>query len=288
MKKTYDYIIYALLALIIIVAIILFLPQKGNEDNPTEYTLTVKDKSIQIDQSGSKKIEAESNGEITYRSYNSLVAIVTREGAVIATGKGETKIEVSTQDGKIKEYISVKVTAKSGAQDIDPSNITIVGDSRMVGLCSYKWYKNDKGTCIAKVSMGYKWLVDTAIPEVNKINATKRKNIVVNLGVNDLGYADKYVAKYKELAKGAWKGSNIFIVSVNPTKGKYNNLNSQIDTMNSKFKSLAKSVNNITYCDTVTFLRNNGFGSSDGLHYNEDTSKIIYSQIKKCIYDFYN
>ena len=170
---------------------------------------------------------------------------------------------------------SVKVNKKSGSQDVDPANITIVGDSRMVGLCSYKWYKNEKGTCIAKVSMGYKWLVDTAIPEVAKINATKKKNIVVNLGVNDLGYADKYVAKYKELAKGDWKGSNIFIVSVNPTKGKYNNLNSQIDTMNAKFKSLANSVNNITYCDTVTFLRNNGFTSSDGLHYNENTSKII-------------
>ena len=58
--------------------------------------------------------------------------------------------------------------------------------------------------------------------------------------------------------------------------------------MNNKFKNFAKGYNNVTYCDTVTFLRNNGFGSSDGLHYNEDTSKIIYSQIKKCIFDFYN
>ena len=288
MKKIYDYIIYGLLALIIIVVIILFLPQKETPVEPESYTLEVKTKSIEIDQSGSAKIEATSNGEILYRSYNSLVAIVTREGGVIATGNGETKIEVSTIDGKIKEYITVKVHKKSGAQDIDPANITIVGDSRMVGLCSYKWYKNDKGTCIAKVGEGYKWLVNTAIGEVNKVNATKRKNIVINLGVNDLGNADKYVSKYKELINGAWKDSNIFIVSVNPTKGKYNNLNSGIDTMNNKYKNFAKSYKNVTYCDTVTFLRNNGFGSSDGLHYNEDTSKIIYSQIKKCIYDFYN
>ena len=288
MKKIYDYIIYSLLALIIIVVIILFLPQKEDPVEPENYTLEVKTKNIEIDQSGSAKIEATSNGDILYRSYNSLVAIVTREGAVIATGKNKKKIEVSTVDGKIKEYINVKVNKKTGAQDIDPANITIVGDSRMVGLCSYKWYKNDKGTCIAKVGEGYKWLTGTAIPEVSKVNATKRKNIVLNLGVNDLGNAEKYVSKYKELANGAWKDSNIFIVSVNPTKGKYNNLNSGIDTMNNKFKNFAKGTNNVTYCDTVTFLRNNGFGSSDGLHYNEDTNKIIYSQIKKCIYDFYN
>ena len=288
MKKIYDYIIYSLLALIIIVTVILFLPK--NEDLPMEdgYTLSVNTKTLEINKSGSKKIDAISNGNILFRSYNSLVAIVTKDGVVIAIDKGETKIEVSTQDSSIKEYISVKVTGKSGEQDVNPSNITIVGDSRMVGLCSYKWYKNDNGSCIAKVGIGYSWLVDTAIPEVSKINGNKKKNIVVNLGVNDLGNADNYVKKYKELSNGNWKNSNIFLLSVNPTKGKYNDLNSSIDSINSKFKSLAKEKSNIIYCDSVNYLRNNGFGSSDGLHYNEDTSKIIYSQIKKCLYDFYN
>ena len=262
MKKIYDYIIYSLLALIIIVSIILFLPSGDNTKKVNGFTLDVKNKSLEIDKSGSKKIEATSNGEILYRSYNPLVAIVTKSGAVIGIGEGETKVEVSTQDGNIKEYISVVVKKKSGAQDVNPGNITIVGDSRMVGLCSYKWYKNDNGTCIAKVSMGYSWLVSTAIPEVLK--------------------------KYKELATGSWKNSNIFLLSINPTKGGYDNLNNDIDSFNSKLKSFAKSYDNVIYCDSVNYLRNNGFGSSDGLHYNEDTSKIIYSQIKKCIYDFYN
>ncbi len=285
MKKIYDYIIYSLLALIIVVTIILFLPKNDNGGGDN-YTLSILTKSLEIDKSGSKKIEAESNGDILYRSYNPLVAIVTKEGVVIAISKGETKIEVSTIDSKIKEYINVKVNQKSGEQDVDSSNITIVGDSRMVGLCSYKWYKNDKGTCIAKVSMGYSWLVSTAIPEVAKVS--KKKNIVVNLGVNDLGNVDNYIKKYKELANGDWKNSNIFLLSVNPTKGKYDNLNSNITKFNDKLKSFAKEKSNVIYCDSYNFLKNNGFGSSDGLHYNEETSKIIYSQIKKCIYDFYN
>ena len=286
MKKIYDYIIYSLLALIIIVSIILFLPKDGDTPKADSYTLTVKNKSLVIDKSKSKKIEATSNGDIIYRSYNPLVAIVTKEGNVIAISEGDTKIEVSTVDGKIKEYISVKVNQKSGAQNIDTSNITIVGDSRMVGLCSYKWYKSDKGSCIAKVGEGYKWLINTALSEVSKVS--KKKNIVVNLGVNDLGNDDSYIKKYRELAKGSWKDSNIFLLSVNPTKGKYDNLNSGINTMNTKLKNLAKESNNLIYCDSNTYLKNNGFKSSDGLHYNEDTSKIIYSQIKKCIYDFYN
>ena len=30
------------------------------------------------------------------------------------------------------------------------SDTTIIGDSRMVGLCMNSWYQKDKGTCIAK------------------------------------------------------------------------------------------------------------------------------------------
>ena len=48
MKKIYDYIIYSLLALIVIVSVILFLPKK---DSISEYTLEVKTKNIEINQS---------------------------------------------------------------------------------------------------------------------------------------------------------------------------------------------------------------------------------------------
>jgi lysophospholipase L1-like esterase len=285
MKKIYDYIIYSLLALIVIVSVILFLPKK---DSISEYTLEVKTKNIEINQSDNSKIEATSNGEILYRSYNPLVAIVTKEGNVIGISKGDTKIEVSTLDGKVKEHITVKVRPRNGEQDINPSSITIVGDSRMVGLCSYKWYKNDKGTCIAKVGEGFKWFTSTALSEVSNLSNSKKKYLVINLGVNDLGNVDSYIKKYKELAGTTFKDINIFLLSVNPTKGKYDNLNSKIDTFNDGLSKLAKEKDNIVYCDTVNYLRNNGFNSSDGLHYNEETSKIIYGQVKKCIYDYFN
>lgn len=164
------------------------------------------------------------------------------------------------------------------------SNMTIIGDSRMVGLCSYNWYKEDKGTCIAKTSMGYNWLVTTAIKEVEKLDDDKKVNIAVNLGVNDLYNVDNYIKEYRELAETLWKDSKIFIVSVNPTKGSYSKLNSKIDEFNQRLKESLNNYNNIFYCDTSSYLKEHGFETSDGLHYDSKTSKIIYNQIKKCVY----
>jgi len=284
MKKTYNIIIYILIGLIVIISIVLLIPNKEEKE---EITFNLITKRLEIDQSKSKKISINTNGIPFYRSLNTLVAIVTKDGAVIGVEPGETRIEISINN-EVKDYVDIKVSKKIGAIDIKKSEVTIIGDSRMVGLCSYKWYKNDKGTCIAKVSMGYNWLVDTALPEVNKLNNDKKKNIVLNLGVNDLGNINKYLNKYKELINKSWKNYNIFLLSINPTKGKYDHLNTKINSFNSKIKALASNYNNITYCDSASFLKSNGFGTSDGLHYNEATSKIIYSQINKCIYDFYN
>ena len=181
-------------------------------------------------------------------------------------------------------YCSIDIEKK-----INPADIIIIGDSRMVGLCSYSWYKNEHGTCVAKSAMGYKWMVETAIPKVNEILKNKKEYYITsNLGVNDLYNVNKYIDKYKELATTTWKDHDIFIISVNPTKGNYDGRNSEINSFNSKVKSELSSYKNIIYCNTIDTLRNEGFGSNDGLHYNQTSSKRIYELIKQCIYDYYN
>ena len=162
---------------------------------------------------------------------------------------------------------------------------TIIGDSRMVGLCQNKWYE---GTCIAKVAIGYNWLVKDAINEVDKLDEEKKQNIVVNLGVNDLYNVNNYIEKYKELATSKWSNYNIFILSINPTKGSYNKLNKEIDEFNNSLKNSLEKYSNIYYCDSNSYLKNHGFESSDGLHYSSKTSKTIYGEIKKCISNYYN
>ena len=167
---------------------------------------------------------------------------------------------------------------------LNSQSLTIIGDSRMVGLCSYSWFKETKEVCIAKTAIGYNWFINTAIAAVDRVEEYKRANIAINLGVNDLYNVNNYINKYKELAANQWKSSRIFVVSVNPTKGSYDKLNSQIDQFNEKMKSAFKEYDNIIYCDTNSYLKENGFETSDGLHYNNSTSKKIYEQIKKCIY----
>ncbi len=183
---------------------------------------------------------------------------------------------------------SCSITLEKPIINIDPASITIVGDSRMWLLCRRDWYKAENGSCVAKSAMGYNWLVSDAIGMVNSLSSNKKKYIVNNLGVNDLYNVDKYVSKYTELANGSWKNYMIFLLSVNPTKGSYNDRNSKINAFNEKLKNLANQYSNMHYCDSNSYLKSHGFGSSDGLHYDNNTDKVIYDQIKKCIYNYYN
>ena len=157
-------------------------------------------------------------------------------------------------------------------------------------LCAYSWYKSDGGTCIAESGMGYNWFLSAAIPRVNKLSSDKKKYIATNLGVNGLtdSSVEQYISKYKELANGDWKNSMIFLVSINPTKGTYSGLNSKIDSFNQRLNNAFIGYKNVSFCDTNSYLKEIGFNSNDGLHYTEETSKMIYNRIKKCIYDYYN
>ena len=57
------------------------------------------------------------------------------------------------------------------------------------------------------------------------------------MGVNDLYNVNNYIEKYKELATSKWSNYNIFILSINPTKGSYNKLNKEIDEFNNSLKN---------------------------------------------------
>lgn len=164
----------------------------------------------------------------------------------------------------------------------EKSELTIIGDSRMVGLCQYQFYKKTNGICIAEVGMGYDWFINTALKEVENISQDKKKYIAINLGVNDLYNANNYIKKYEDLTLNAWSDSKIILVSVNPTKYSYDYLNKEIDSFNLKLKELTK-YDNIIYCDTASILKENDFVTNDGLHYEKETDEIIFDQIKKCI-----
>ncbi|MBP5683811.1 MAG: Ig-like domain-containing protein [Bacilli bacterium] len=222
---------------------------------------------------------------LTWTSSDDSIATVNN-GLIKGIKKGNVTIKATDSKGLVS--MEVNVTINKRIVNIDPREITIIGDSRMVGLCHYDWYKSEGGTCVSKGAMGYNWLRDTAVFEVNRLSPSKKKYIVTNLGVNDLDNVDKYIEKYRELVTGSWKDYHLFVLSVNPTNGTRAGRNTKIESFNAKLKGSLQNYENVTYCDSYSYLKKDGFGSGDGVHYYESTSKKIYQYIKDCIYKYYN
>ncbi len=136
---------------------------------------------------------------------------------------------------------------------------TWLGDSRFVGLSGVA-----KENFVAEISKGYNWGIEQEITT---------KTIIFGLGVNDLYNSGKYKSWLKKLVKD----HTVYFVSVNPVNEK------KCKTVKNKtikaFNKKMKKVDGINYIDTYTYLQNNGFNSSDGLHYDNKTNKKIYKYI---------
>lgn len=180
---------------------------------------------------------------------------------------------------------------KDENNDFKASQIVYIGDSRTVQMYAYlnnDWnganyssggvHKVGSDIYVAQGSMGLSWLKSTGIPAAKKY-FDKGTAVVILMGVNDLGNADGYISYINSNAT-SWtsKGSQVYFVSVNPCNGGYSNLNSKIKSFNSKVKNGLS--NNVKWIDTHSYLVSNGYKTTDGLHYNSDTSKKIHDYIK--------
>ena len=168
------------------------------------------------------------------------------------------------------------------------SGIIFIGDSRTVQMYSYlanTWSNNTYSKAgvikygndlfIAQGSMGLDWMKSTGIPAAKKY-FTKGVSIVILMGVNDLRNQEKYI-EYLNSNVSSWtsNGAKLYFVTVNPCDGDYSHMNSKIKTFNSKLKS--KLSNKIIWINTHDNLK---FKTTDGLHYDKDTSVKIYNYIK--------
>lgn len=191
----------------------------------------------------------------------------------------------STTNTTLENNISSTNTYSGGVTSTTTSNSSssgeksaiFVGDSRTVGMQAAIGNAGDVWS--GKVGQGLNWMKSTGIPNVEE-QITEGANVVIMMGVNDCGYnASAYVDYLNDLsAKAEDKGANLYFVSVNPTSGSYSNLNTSIDNFNATIKEGINS--NIKYIDTNSVLKENGFNSGDGLHYDSSTYQTIYGIIK--------
>ena len=153
------------------------------------------------------------------------------------------------------------------------------GDSRTVGIQLSLGDSKPDTLFVAKVGIGYQWMKDHAWSQIKQnLNDNPDMKVVFLYGVNDMININYYLKRYKEL-EGEYNKNRIWYVSVNPIRGQQLVTDDQIKEFNTKLKEHAGS----RYIDTYSMLQKDGFGSYDGLHYDNDTNIKIYDFIINAI-----
>ena len=153
------------------------------------------------------------------------------------------------------------------------------GDSRTVGIQLSLGDSKPDTLFVAKAGIGYQWMKDHAWSQIKQnLNDNPDMKVVFLYGINDMININYYLKRYKEL-EGEYNKNRIWYVSVNPIRGQQLVTDDQIKEFNTKLKEHAGS----RYIDTYSMLQKDGFGSYDGLHYDNDTNIKIYDFIINAI-----
>lgn len=147
-------------------------------------------------------------------------------------------------------------------------SMIFVGDSRVFGMA-------EAGGChyVADIGIGYDWLISDGISWLQEeMEANPELPIVFCLGVNDLQNLDSYVSYYQSFLE-QYPEKEVYFMSVNPVLEEaeiysgYAVQNEEIENFNEKLMETFPD----GYIDTYSFLEANGYGTSDGLHYDLNT-----------------
>lgn len=176
----------------------------------------------------------------------------------------------------------------NGNSSVSTSGTLFMGDSRTNGIkinislpSTDKVYAKDSGNKSDFISHA------TEVKSFLNSNSDKAYNIVLNYGVNDL--SSDYCSAYKDFISSVDSKHKIYIVSVNPVNDNVSIYakNASIDSFNQKIKSCISSISNVSYCDVYNKATISSwvssYISSDGIHYNSNGYKFIYSNIESCI-----
>ena len=212
---------------------------------------------------------------------------------IIGDSNYESGIDNATNNGSSTSSTSTNSSSSSSSSttpivDTGGSRVIFIGDSRTVQMYSYvanTWKNNSYSTggvtqygndlFVAQGSMGLNWMKSTGIPAAKEYFKSG-VSVVILMGVNDLRNQDSYI-EYLNSNVESWTstGAKVYFVSVNPCDGSYEHMNSRISTFNTNLKKgLSNKIGWINTHDNITFK------TSDGLHYNKDTSIKIYNYIK--------
>lgn len=151
--------------------------------------------------------------------------------------------------------------------------LVFIGDSRFVqmkeavGETPWVW--------IAESGKGYDWFVEKGLSRADNVIGTNSR-VIINLGVNDVRNADKYIALFnKKAVEWAARGARVYYASVNPVWTNPYVSREQVEAFNLKLQT---SLNPwITWVDSYSYLQTVGCRIVDGLHYDTAGYQVIYA-----------
>ena len=162
----------------------------------------------------------------------------------------------------------------------------IFGDSRMTAMnivCQINGTA-DNWFMIACAAAHLSYLPDIAIPAAGILEAAHPEIshwvYIINLGITDLDRSKAYADYLGQLSKT----KDVCFLSVNPTASTNTTKTFALTNKRiSAFNSVMAQIPSVRYLDSYSYLQNTGYTpSSDGFHYEADTTQKIYQFIKSC------
>lgn len=155
------------------------------------------------------------------------------------------------------------------------SDIMFVGDSRTMQMLAAT--EDAQYTWIGESTRGYEWLANIGIPMIDE-KAQEGTQIVVQLGVNDLFRAVEFAGLINNKAL-EWesRGAHLYVVSVNPIDAHQTLTDAEVVQFNALLRQCL--LPEIDYLDTYSYLKEDGYQTLDGIHYDQTTYQKIFHYI---------
>lgn len=217
-----------------------------------------------------------------------IAALILTAAASVCSVGGEEMPEFSEDGGDVMDPdTEPEEAAKTVSENIPvfkyyrPNEYynVFVGDSRTVGIYNTTRGEECMSAFICQVGAGYGWFASQQVKNLIRDYSVPGKdlNLIINMGVNDTENIAKY-ARYLNEMEPTWRamGYKLYYVSVNPVGNSESLDNGNIDEFNYE---LENSLPGYMWLDTNGYLKDMGYGLSDRLHYDRDTTDMIYQYV---------
>ena len=208
-------------------------------------------------------------------------AYLTPAAAGQTDAAGQTAAGQTLPDADVLQDPSQAALAQAAAQAAVPAaGLVFIGDSRFVqmeeavGENPFVW--------IAENSKGLDWFEEKGAPRADAVIGAGTK-VLINLGVNDVRNADRYVSYFNQkAAEWTLRGAVVYYASVNPVWTNPYVTKEQVEAFNQKLRTELAPC--IIWLDSYSWIQAAGMRIVDGLHYDEATYRNLYAFYMTAMY----